>query len=477
MKKEYASSSLLWNHLERVRGHYDAADDKLSFVALAYREILAHYYRHIIPADASILEVGCGKGELLARLPNRDVTGVDLSDKQIQLAKKKVPHGTFYIQAGEVLELPRTFDYIILSDTINQAADVQAIFSALKKQAEPHTRLVINFYNTLWRPLLTLATRLGLRAPQPLGSNWLATDDVKNLLELSDWQIIKIQPRILLPFRCFGLERVANAWFSPLFSWLCFSVFCIARPRLTSGASRSYSVSVIIPARNEAGNIEAVVRRVPDLGSGVELIFVEGHSQDNTWEEIKRVQAKYSDRNIKILQQSGKGKGNAVREAFAVASGEILMILDADLTMPPEELPKYYEALASGRAEFSNGSRLVYPMEGEAMRFFNMCGNKAFSLMFTWLLGQSIKDTLCGTKVLFQREYDKIAANRAYFGELDPFGDFDLLFGASKLNLKIVDIPIRYRDRTYGDTNIQRWRHGWLLLKMVALAARKLKFI
>ncbi len=239
----------------------------------------------------------------------------------------------------------------------------------------------------------------------------------------------------------------------------------------------SKSVSVVIPARNESGNIEAAVMRTPDMGAWTELIFVEGHSRDDTWAEIERVKAAYPSRRIKTLRQTGAGKGNAVREGFAVAEGDILMILDADLTMPPEELPKFYAVLASGRAEFANGVRLVYPMEERAMQFLNLCANKAFGLMFSWLLGQPLKDTLCGTKVLSRANYEKIAANRAYFGDFDPFGDFDLLFGAGRLNLKIADVPIRYRERTYGSTNIQRWRHGWLLLRMVEFAARKLKFV
>jgi glycosyltransferase involved in cell wall biosynthesis len=234
---------------------------------------------------------------------------------------------------------------------------------------------------------------------------------------------------------------------------------------------------VIVPARNEAGNIEAAVTRTPEMGAGTELIFVEGNSTDDTWEKIQELPAKFPDRNIKILKQSGKGKGNAVREGFAVASGDILMILDADLTMPPEELPKFYEVLASGKADFANGVRLIYPMESEAMRFLNLCANKFFSFLFSWLLGQRVKDTLCGTKVLCRKEYDRIAANRAYFGDFDPFGDFDLLFGADKLNLRIMDVPIRYRDRTYGQTNIDRWRHGLLLFRMSWFCAKKIKCV
>jgi len=213
------------------------------------------------------------------------------------------------------------------------------------------------------------------------------------------------------------------------------------------------------------------------MGAGTELIFVEGNSTDHTWAEIQRVAAEHPERGIRILQQTGRGKGDAVRAGFAVATGDILMILDADLTMPPEELPKFYEAIASGQAEFANGVRLVYPMDEKAMQFLNLCANKTFGLIFTWLLGQPLKDTLCGTKVLSRAHYSRVAANRAYFGDFDPFGDFDLLFGAAKLNLKIADVPIRYKERTYGTTNIQRWKHGWLLLRMVLFAARKLKFV
>jgi len=234
---------------------------------------------------------------------------------------------------------------------------------------------------------------------------------------------------------------------------------------------------VVIPARNEAGNIEAAVQRTPEMGKGTEIIFIEGHSKDNTWEEIHRVAVKYPQRSITILKQQSRGKGGAVREAFAAATGDLLFILDADLTMPPEQLPKFYEVARSGTAEFVNGVRLVYPMEDEAMQFLNMVANKIFGLTFSWLLGQKIKDTLCGTKVLFREDYEALAKNRAYFGDFDPFGDFDLIFGAAKLNLRLVDLPIRYAARTYGQTNIQRWSHGWLLLRMVVFAARRLKFI
>jgi glycosyltransferase involved in cell wall biosynthesis len=231
----------------------------------------------------------------------------------------------------------------------------------------------------------------------------------------------------------------------------------------------------VIPCRNEKGNIEAAIQRLPNFGNHQEIIFVDGHSTDGTVEEIQRVIDTYRDRTIRFLAQDGQGKGDAVRKGFAAATGDILMILDADLTVPPEDLPKFYDAIVCGKGEFINGCRLVYPMEGQAMRFLNLLGNKFFSVAFSWLLNQPLKDTLCGTKVMFREDYLKLAANRHYFGDFDPFGDFDLILGASKLNLKILEVPIRYRDRTYGSTKISRFQHGWLLLKMTFFAFCKLK--
>ncbi len=469
--------SMVRERLKKTTDFYDRQPAALNWARRGYRQLLAEHYRYLIPPTASVLEIGCGGGDLLALLPNRDVEGIDLSEVQVARAREKVPHGRFRVGAGEALDAGRTYDFILVSDTLNFAADVQTLLQRLRAVSTPATRLVGNFYSSVWRPALSLATILGLKARTPQ-SNWLSADDVRNLCELADWQVIKSTSRLLCPVPVPVLAPLLNRYVAPWLPWLCLTVFDVARPQPRAGeAATPRSVSVVVPARNESGNIEAAVRRTPLMGAHTELIFIEGNSRDDTWEAIERVVAAHPERDIKALRQSGKGKGNAVREAFAAATGDILMILDADLTMPPEDLPKFYEAVATGHAEFANGVRLVYPMEKHAMQFLNLCANKSFSLIFTWLLGQSVKDTLCGTKVLLRSDYEKIAANRAYFGDFDPFGDFDLLFGADKLNLKIADIPIHYHERTYGSTNIQRWSHGWLLLRMVMFAARKLKFI
>ena len=474
-KMQSTIPELAREHLERVGAFYDAAATESQAGARAYRGLLAHYYNLLIPAGSSVLEIGCGSGELLARLRAGRKVGVDLSARQLDAARRRLPEASFHAQPGELLELDERFDIIVISDTLNLAADVQRLLERLHAVSHAQTRLIVNFQNTLWRPLLTLARWLGLKAPQPQNS-WLASSDVFNLLRLAGWRPVCRHGRILVPFRALGLGTFINRWFAPFLQWFCLTVFFVARREKTD-ANSPLKVSVVIPARNEAGNIPAAVTRTPEMGAGTEIIFVEGNSTDNTWAEIQRVAAANPQRRIKTLQQTGRGKGDAVRAGFDAAEGDVLMILDADLTMPPEELPKFYDVIASGRAEFANGVRLVYPMDERAMQFLNLCANKAFGLIFTWLLGQPVKDTLCGTKVLSREHYDRIARNRSYFGDFDPFGDFDLLFGAAKLNLKIADVPIRYRERTYGTTNIHRWRHGVLLLRMVWFAARKLKFV
>ncbi len=440
-----------------------------------YQRLLRRYYAFWVSPGLRVLELGCSLGDLLAAVRPARGVGVDFSPAMVALAQQRHPEMEFRVGDAAEFSSPEQFDYVLLSDLVNDLPDVQAVLQKLHSVAHRRTRLVLNFFNNVWRPILHAGEKLGLKSPTLL-QNWLSTSDVKNLLHLAGWEVVKTDTRILWPVKTPFWDWLCNRCLAPLLPHFCLTITLIARPKPTA-ASADYSCSVIIPARNEAGNIEDAVRRTPEMGSGTEIIFIEGHSTDQTWSEIQRVSASYPQRTIRALKQQSRGKGGAVREAFAAARGDLLFILDADLTMPPEELPKFYEAARSGTAEFVNGVRLVYPMEEEAMQFLNMVANKFFGLAFSWLLGQQIKDTLCGTKVLFREDYDALARNRAFFGEFDPFGDFDLIFGAAKLNLRLVDLPIRYRARTYGQTNIHRWRHGWLLLRMAFFAARRLKFI
>lgn len=440
-----------------------------------YHALLENYFRFLVPPGQRVLELGCGLGDLLASLKTERAVGVDFCPEMVHAARQR--HSGIEFRAADAAEFEHgeKFDYIIMSDLVNDIPDVQRVFERARRNATSDTRLVLNFFNNLWRPVLAMAEKLGLKAPT-MPQNWLSLDDVRNLLHLAGWEVVKYDVRMLWPAGTPLLENFLNRWVAPWLKHFCLTTFVVARPRPQVEPDKHYRCSVVIPARNEAGNIEDAVKRVPEMGRGTEIIFIEGGSKDNTWEEIQRVAKAYPNRDIKVLKQQSKGKGGAVREAFAQATGDILFILDADLTMPPEELPKFYEAARSGTADFVNGVRLVYPMEQQAMQFLNMIANKCFGITFSWLLGQSIKDTLCGTKVLFRSQYELIAKNRSYFGDFDPFGDFDLLFGAAKLNARIIDLPIRYRARTYGETNISRWKHGWLLLRMTLFAAKRLKF-
>lgn len=445
-----------------------------------YRE-LERFYKFNIAEGSSVLEIGCGQGQLLNSVKPSYGVGIDISPAMIEIAKKQFPHLRFEVMDAESLAISEKFDFVILSDTAGNLSDIQHAFSMLHNVCRPDTRILINYYNFLWEPLLKLGEKLKLKMPEGY-QNWLPLDDLRNFLYLSDFEVIKSGYRLLMPVYIPLISALLNRFIAklPLIKKLCLVQTIIARPAgypaYPPSDARGYSCSVIIPCRNEKGNIEGAVTRTPQLGLFTELIFVDGNSTDGTPDEILRVMKKYPDKRISLIHQgTGIGKGDAVRKGFSAARGDVLMILDADLTVPPEDLAKFMGAITSGKGEFINGTRLVYPMEKGAMRVLNLIANKLFSLGFTWLLEQRFRDTLCGTKALFKKDYDKIVAGRPFFGDFDPFGDFDLIFGAWKLNLKIVEIPISYKERTYGTTNISRFRHGWLLLKMWVVAFLKLK--
>jgi len=404
-----------------------------------YHDLRARQYRYFISEGKNVLEVGPG---------------------------------------GKVDEKHRgkKFDYIVLPGTLGGLEDIQDFLQRLRAFCHADTRVIIEYYSYLWQYVLKLGEKVRFKTPQPT-QNWLTWQDIYNFLSLTGYEPIKAERAILFPFNIWGLSYVVNRYVAklPLFNALTLNHFIIARPIFEQ--PRDYSVTILVPCRNERGNIEQAVTRTPAFGTRQEFIFVEGHSQDGTYEEVQRVMKAYPDRDIKLFKQTGKGKGDAVRFGFSKATGDVLMILDADLTVQPEDMPKFYNALRDNKGEFINGCRLVYPLEDEAMRFLNLLANKFFGMFFTWLLGQRFKDTLCGTKVMLRRQYEELVANRHYFGDFDPFGDFDLIFGAVKMNLKVIEVPIRYKSRRYGTTQIQRFRHGLLLFRMCAFAMQKIKFI
>ncbi|MES2195531.1 MAG: glycosyltransferase [Pseudomonadota bacterium] len=448
----------------------------------AYREDDRKFMRFLIPPGKRVLELGCGSGELLAALEPSYGVGVDFGAKTIARAKGLHPGLNFVLGDAEdpvtLSAIEGPFDYVVIADTIGMFEDIDGTLKLIHHLCGPSTRIIISYYSHLWEPILKLAELVRLRSKQPR-INYIATVDFLNLMDLADFEVISQEQRQLIPLRLFGLGPFVNRYIAPLpgIRQLCLRTYLVGRP-IYKFPDRKFSASILIPCRNEKGNIENAILRMPRFGSSQEILFVEGNSSDGTFEECERVRDAYKDVwDIKVLKQDGKGKGDAVRKGFAAATGDVLMILDADLTMPPEALPKYHAVIESGKAEFVNGTRLIYPMENEAMRPLNLIANRCFAYLFSYLVNTRLTDTLCGTKVLMRKDYEVLARERGYFGNFDPFGDFDLIFGAAKQNLKIVETPIHYKARTFGETQISRFRDGWLLLKMVWFAYRKLKAI
>jgi glycosyltransferase involved in cell wall biosynthesis len=479
----------------------DAAAESLALWAdrnSYYYSELVRLFRLHVPPKAKVLHIGCGLGDMLAAVEPRDGLGIDLSPRIIDMARRRhaAPHLHFDAIDPENFSLDEIFDFILIDHALADMHDIQSALECARRVSAPHTRIILSYYSALWSPMLRAASRFGLRRPTG-EQNWLSAADFDNLLKLAGFEVVCRSSETLVPkhIPIPGVNAFFNRFLAKFwpFNGLALTQMFVARPLAAPKNAERLTCTIVIPTRNERGNIADAVRRIPQLGAHTEIIFVDGNSSDGTVDEIERVirnpMSGEGDHvltllpshplsfSFKVLRQSRStpGKGPAVRQGFAAATGDVLMILDADLTVPPEDLPRFFNAIASGAGEFINGTRLVYPMERQAMRILNKVGNRFFSMLFTWLLGQRFRDTLCGTKAVSRRNYEVIAANRSHFGDFDPFGDFDLIFGAAKANLKIIEVPVRYRARTYGETNIHRFRHGWLLLKMSWIAFKRLK--
>ena len=465
-------------HYDRIAVERARLFDKNRYYAKQIERLVCS----LVLPGARVLEVGSGVGDLLVALAPRRGVGIDVSPSMVEIAKSR--HGdrsevSFLVADVERDELPQgPFDVIVLSDTLGMLEDIETALRRLRGLLTPEGRIVVTYYNFLWEPVLKLAEALEQKTRWP-EQNWLSMNDIGNLLYLAGFQVVRSGTDVLVPVDVPALSALANRVGAkiPIVRETALVEYFVARAVEDRLPAELPGVTVVCPCKNEKGNILEAVLRTPLMGSATELIFVDGNSTDGTYEEIERIMREYrGPLQLRLISQGdGKGKGDAVRKGFTAAVHEVLMILDSDLTVPPEDLPKFYRALVSGKGEMINGVRLVYPMEGQAMRFLNLLGNKFFSLALSWVLEQPIKDSLCGTKVLSKKDYQRIESERKFFGDFDPFGDFDLLFGAARLNMKIVDLPVRYRARTYGDTKISRFRHGWLLLKMTAFGFRKLR--
>lgn len=443
-----------------------------------YYQWLDRIYADNVRPGSRVLHIGCEEGELLAAVKPSYGVGIGPDKEAIESAKRHFPEFHFEVQDPHSVHLEETFDYILICNSIGTWSDIQQVFENLRPLTHENTRIIITYYSYLWEGLLRLGSLLGMRRPNSY-QNWLPPEDIVNFLSLSDYDYIRSESMMMMPKWIPLLSVFCNRILAllPGFQALNLINLVIARPNPVSKDPNELSVSVVVPCRNEKGNIEDAIMRIPEMGKWTEIIFVDGSSTDGTADEIENQIALHPERKIRLIHQGdGVGKGDAVRKGFADCTGDLLVIQDADLTAPPEDLPKFFNAYWQGKGEYINGSRLVYPMEKQAMRFLNLLGNKFFGKLFSWLLNQRFRDTLCGTKMLSRTHYDILAANRSYFGDFDPFGDFDLIFGSVKQNFKVAEVPVTYRARTYGSTNISRFRHGWLLLKMSWVAFKKFKW-
>jgi SAM-dependent methyltransferase len=483
-------------HLELMRGKKSRVQlfyDQLGDGREAWIERSRYYYdtlqrllRLIVPPGQRVLDIGCGNGDQLAAVEPSHGVGVDLSEAMLRLARAKHPQLEVHHQAAEHLALPAHevrdghggFDFVTMVNVVGELADVLAALKRLRPLVRPETRLVIVYYNHLWEPLVGPATRLGLKLDNPT-QNWLSLPDLRGFLQLAGFEVVKTGARMPCPKYVPALAELLNDVVGrlPVLQRLGFVHYLVARPVMPlPKPAAEYSCTVVVPCKNEEDNVPAIPARVPRMGAFTEIVFVDDNSTDATATRVTEAIARYPDRRIKLVPGPGQGKGAAVRAGLAEASGDVLMILDADMTVMPEDLPAFFEAITENKGEFINGTRMVYPQASDAMRTANILGNKAFAAAFTFLLEQRITDTLCGTKVVMRDGYAKILAARSIFGDIDRWGDYDWIFGAARHNIKIVELPVHYVERIAGETKMtRRFRNGLIMLRMCWVALRTLK--
>lgn len=463
------------NTLQDRRAFFDSLVPKRIRDAARHGEFYRDRVRwlsRIVPHDASVIDIGCGIGTVLSALPNTEKTGIDFSERMIEQARKNDTTSEYVVDDAEELRYAKTHEYVLLLDTINYLKDVQKAFENIRSNlCTDDTRVVITAFNFLWSPVFRIGEIFGYKTKFP-AQNWLDLSDIRNLLEMSGFEVIETGGRMLCPVWIPLLSALCNRILAslPLLRRLCLVQTIIARP--IAEPQKNFSVTVLSAMRNEKGNVASIVNAMPLMGISTEVLFIEGHSTDGTWEEIERVRdAKRRTVTVRGLKQPGKGKADALHHGIRESTGDILIVYDGDFTVHPSELPKLYDALASGRAEFVNGSRLVYPMHGKAMPILNLLGNKTFSALFSWLFSQPIVDVLSPVKAFYRRDYARMTTR------MDPFGDFDLFFGAAKQHRRIRETPVHYLERTYGHTKMRPFRHAALLLRMWCTGAKDLKWM
>jgi hypothetical protein len=486
MNDEIAGDEVVWGtaaldaQREEARRHQARlAGERTTWIVRNryYYEMIVAALRFIIEPGKRVLNVQCENGLLLDRVDPSYGVGTEITGEMVAEAERQTGRHIFRVADPEALGIDETFDYVLLNN-VNHITDVLLAFRGIANTCEAHTRLVIYTHNHLWRPLLRVGEWVGLRMPS-LEQNWLSEADLKGLLTLAGFDWVRTYRTIMCPVRIPILSKVFNDFLCrmPGFQRLSMISILVARPRPTARRPEDVSVSIIVPCKDEEENVAAAVERIPDMGKSTEILFCDDKSTDGTRKEVERMKREHPRRNIRLIDGPGINKAMNVWAGFDAAEGDVLMILDADLTVMPEELPYFFDAIVSGTGEFINGVRLVYPIQKRAMRTFNLLGNKAFSAVFSLLLGQRVKDTLCGTKVLWRSDWSRIKPQIGSWGTTDRWGDFELLFGASKLNLRIVDLPVHYQERIFGATKMVRvFNNGINMLRMSIHAFFRLRF-
>lgn len=364
------------------------------------------------------------------------------------------------------------YDCIVLSDMFEVNDDILGLLKLLKKNLNNDGTILLTSITPIWDGVLSILEMLNLKNKSKKRS-YIHLNKLSAVLDTINFQITGKRTRQYFPFKLFYFGNIINNFLEIILYFFNFGIrsyFTIKEIEDTAEKD-VLSKTIIVPAKNEEGNLNELINRIPYLGNNVEVIISCGISNDNTLGMAKSL--KSDNFIIKVIEQTSKGKANAVWEACEQSSNDLIAILDADLSVDPEELSSFFELIETKKCDFVNGTRLIYSMEKGSMRFINNFGNRLFQYVVSKIIRLPLTDSLCGTKVFKKNLYEKIKKWQSVVKIKDPFGDFDLLFAAAYSSQKIVEYPIHYRARKYGTTQIRRFKDGFKLIKYLSVSFYK----
>tara|TARA_B110000977_G_scaffold125183_1_gene160299 strand:+ start:1495 stop:2904 length:1410 start_codon:yes stop_codon:yes gene_type:complete len=389
----------------------------------------------------------CGNSSIVNKVNSKNIYINEINNTFINSLTKSE------IKKEDEINKNLNFDHIVIADIEHQKFITKNLID-LNEKIDNECRVIVLSKSIFWSTLINFYKKIKNIGPDK--NNFLPYSNLRKIFLNTNFEIVKNEKIIFFPFQFSLLTKFINQIFRfPVLNFFCMiNLTVLKKVQKKNYQAEGKKISFIIPCKNEGGNIKFFYEKIINSTINAEFLFGNDNSSDNTLDEIKKLQQAIPNKEIKIYDGPGVCKSENVYKGINLASGEIILIYDADLTVSFDDLVNSINLLLKTDADFINCTRMIMPQQKNAMKFLNFYGNLFFAFLFSILFKQKITDTLCGTKIFFKKDWEQIKKYNNTWGAKDLWGDFDLLLGAYKNNLKIVENPISYTDRKEDETKM-----------------------